>query len=348
MAHFPYLEFSGEPFEIGFAHGRTLRDLIDLQLRETLEAAQKGGGLSREQALAQADAQRSKIADLAPHWLDELRGLAEGAGISFEEAIALQVRPGTGAMPEGCTSFGISGDVTAGGRPLAGQTRDLVPAYRSRMFMILLRPTRGTPILAHSVPGELGGVGINGHGVAVFANSLWGKSGRNWMAPPLLRRAALESASADEAVRKISAMHGPAIGNFLIADQAGHVRNVEILHEGFSLTSCDQGVFVHTNNCLDGRLKACEVEKSPSPGSEGRRVRLDATLRQHVGQLNVTLVKQLLSDHDSQPETICRHARSERDNETTAALIVEPATRRLHISYGPPCEGQFEAYTIAD
>jgi len=48
------------------------------------------------------------------------------------------------------------------------------------MCVLLLRPRGRAALLMHSVPGELGGVGINEHGVAVFANSLWPKAGRNW------------------------------------------------------------------------------------------------------------------------------------------------------------------------
>jgi hypothetical protein len=29
------------------------------------------------------------------------------------------------------------------------------------------------------------------------------------------------------------------------------------------------------------------------------------------------------------------------------AVIVEPASRTLHLSYGPPCEGRFATYTLA-
>ena len=179
--HFPFFEIAGEPYEVGRSHGEQLRDGIHRQLEETLDVARREGGLSRQQALDWAMEQLPKVEALGgPAWIDELRGLADGARISLAEAAALQVRPGTGFMPEGCTSLAVSCDASATGLPLGAQNRDLVPAYRGRMCVLLLRP-RGRPaLLMHSVPGELGGVGINEHGVAVFANSLWPKAGRNW------------------------------------------------------------------------------------------------------------------------------------------------------------------------
>ena len=66
--------------------------------------------------------------------------------------------------------------------------RDLFFGFRERMVVTLIRPTGRAAVLMHTVPGELGGTGLNEHGVALFANSLWARSGRNWMASPLLRR----------------------------------------------------------------------------------------------------------------------------------------------------------------
>jgi hypothetical protein len=128
MDHFPLVAFAGTPYEIGRAHGVRFCDAIRSQVAETLAAADKGGGLAREAALGWALEQLPRIEALGPHWIDELRGLAVGAGISLAEAVALQVRPGTGFMPAGCTSFAACGDATSDGKPLAGQNRDLVPA----------------------------------------------------------------------------------------------------------------------------------------------------------------------------------------------------------------------------
>lgn len=347
MQHFPFFEFAGEPYEVGRGHGEQLRDGIHRQLGETLDIARRQGGLSREQALDWAMEQLPRIEALGGSaWIDELRGLADGAQISLAAAAALQVRPGTGFMPEGCTSLGVSGDASATGQPLGAQNRDLVPTYRGRMCVLLLRP-RGRPsLLMHSVPGELGGVGINEHGVAVFANSLWPRAGRNWQAPPVTRRAILECASADEAVERARAMNGPAVGSFLIIDAAGRIRNLEILPQALAVIARDRGVFAHTNHCLDAAVQPHEIQQLPSPGSPGRCLRMQALLDAHAGRISVEDIKRMLADHTGRPEPICRHATTATEWETTSALIAEPASRRFHLSYGPPCEGKFATYRI--
>ncbi len=153
------------------------------------------------------------------------------------------------------------------------------------MCVLLLRP-RGRPaVLMHSVPGELGGVGINEYGVAVFANSLWPRAGRNWQAPPVTRRAILECASADEVADRVRKMDGPAIGSFLVIDAAGRIRNLEILPQALVVIARDRGVFAHANHCLDATLQPHEVETLPSPGSPGRCARVQALLDAATGRL---------------------------------------------------------------
>jgi isopenicillin-N N-acyltransferase-like protein len=280
-------------------------------------------------------------------WTEELQGLADGAEIPLAGAVALQVRPGTGFMPEGCTALAVSGDAGATGVPLGAQNRDLVPAYRGRMAVLLLRPTGRPAVLMHAVPGELGGVGMNEHGVAVFANSLWAKTGRNWQAPPVTRRALLECASADEAARRACAMDGPAVGSFLVVDATGRIRNLEILPQALAVIARDHGVFAHANHCLDAGLQRHEADISPSPGSPGRCARMQGLLDAAAGRITVEDVKRLLADHTGRPEPICRHAEGAAEWETAAALIAEPAARTLHLSYGPPCEGGFATYRFA-
>jgi hypothetical protein len=348
MLHFPFFEFAGTPYDLGRGQGESLREGIHRQLTEALETASRQGGLSRQEALDWAMEQLPKIEAVGGvAWVDELRWLAEGARISLAEAAALQVRPGTGFMPEGCTSLGVSGDGSAKGLPLGAQNRDLVPAYRGRMCVLLLRP-RGRPaLLMHSVPGEMGGVGMNAHGVAVFANSLWPRAGRSWQAPPITRRAILECASADDAADRVRRMHGPAIGSYLVIDAAGRVRNLEILPQALAVIARDRGAFAHANHCLDATLQPHEVEKLPSPGSPGRCARMQTLLDGAAGRITVEEIKRMLADHASRPEPICRHATTATEWETTSALIAEPASRTLHLSYGPPCEGRFAIYRIS-
>jgi isopenicillin-N N-acyltransferase-like protein len=347
VEHFPCLELTGAPYEIGWSHGERLREAIHLQLQEALGAASRQAGMDRAQALDWSAAQLPRIERVGgADWIAELQGLADGARMSLAEAAALQVRPGTGFMPEACTSVGIACDASATGQALGAQNRDLVPGYRGRMALLYLR-LRGRPaLLMHSVPGEIGGVGMNSQGVAVFANSIWARLGRNWQAPPLTRRAMLECASAEEAAERIRAMDGPAVGSFLVIDRSGRVRNPEILPQGRAVIARDRGVFVHTNHCLDGSLLPHEAERTPAPGSPARCARARHLLEAAAGRISVETLRTILADHAGRPEPICRHAGSTSAWETASCLIADLEARTMLLSYGPPCEGRFATYHL--
>jgi len=122
-------------------------------------------GLTAAAALEWTRQQQPAVETIAPHWIDELQGLAHGAGIHFDEALALQLRPGAGGLPEGCTSFAAVGSATTDRQTICGQNRDLGEPYLHRMFLAAFRPTHGPHILMHCVPGEIGGVGLNFKGV---------------------------------------------------------------------------------------------------------------------------------------------------------------------------------------
>jgi len=343
--YFSFFEFAGEPFELGRAHGEALGEAVRRQAADTLAAA-VAQGMTRETALDWSLEQLRKIERLGPHWIDELRGLAAGAGISLGEAVALQVRPGTGKMIGGCTSIGATGPATADGLPLGAQNRDFFFGFRRRTVIMRLRPVGRTPILMHGVPGELGGTGMNGEGLALFANSLWAQGSRNWMGIPVFRRALLETADAAAAVELARAMDGPAVGSFLLVDAGGRIRNLEIMPERLSVAARDSGVYVHTNHCLDAEQQRLELLPLQSPGSPGRCAAMQASLEAEAGRIDVAAMKRMLAQHTPSLEQICRHATKSGEYETAATSIAETATRRMHVSYGPPCEGRWATYTV--
>ncbi|MCE9606444.1 MAG: C45 family peptidase [Planctomycetia bacterium] len=342
---FPLYEFAGEPYELGRAYGETLTKLIHQTVADTFAMA-AAAGENRAAALAWSAAQLPKIARLAPHLVEELRGIADGARLALDEVVAIQVRPGTGRMRGGCTAIAAAGAATIDGRPLGAQNRDLFPGTRAKMVLTLLRPQGRRPLLMHSVPGELGGTGFNGDGLALFANSLGAKNGRNWMGTPVLRRVLLETADADAAVAAARSLEGPAVGSFLLVDAAGKIRNLEILPERVAVIARDAGTYAHTNHCHDATQQDYELQPLQYPGSIGRCRTMDRALAAVAGRIDVEQMKLLLSQHEPAEETICRHSDIPTEHETAATSIVEPATRTLHISYGPPCEGRFTTYSL--
>src|ERR1700726_2307963 len=90
----PFIRAVGEPFEVGFQHGRARAEALHAFL---------GDGLARINQLAPAPvsleslrpvlaAYWTQIAAAAPRLGEEIDGLAHGAGIPRDLAVLLQVR----------------------------------------------------------------------------------------------------------------------------------------------------------------------------------------------------------------------------------------------------------------
>jgi isopenicillin-N N-acyltransferase-like protein len=98
MNTFPLVEVCGDAYEMGYQHGTQAAALIDKYLILIEKMAAKKRDLLGRKALAF----QPFIEKLNPLLIEEVRGLAAGAAISFAEAMLCQVRTAAASV-EGCT-----------------------------------------------------------------------------------------------------------------------------------------------------------------------------------------------------------------------------------------------------
>lgn len=80
---FPYLAVSGTAYEMGRQHGAQAGDLI----RKYLQWIEFKARLSHEALCRNAMTLLPFIEALSPAYVEEVRGLADGARLRFEEAV---------------------------------------------------------------------------------------------------------------------------------------------------------------------------------------------------------------------------------------------------------------------
>src|SRR5436190_23826065 len=96
---YPFFDARGTPAELGRQHGEQCRESI----RAFLDYLGHTLKLSREQLRARAVRFLSLFEQHCQHLVDEIRGLAEGAGVPPADALAVQVRGELGqSNGEGC------------------------------------------------------------------------------------------------------------------------------------------------------------------------------------------------------------------------------------------------------
>ena len=60
-------------------------------------------------------------------------------------------------------------------------------------------------------------------------------------------------------------------------------------------------------------------------------------------------IKAILSDHDGQPTSICRHPNdhpTSGEDRSVVSVIVEPDAGRMHLTRGNPCDNPYEVYSL--
>jgi hypothetical protein len=133
---FDFLRVRGSNYEIGLQLGEAMKhkipkaidQIFDYELGVFYKLLTKGKNspivpdMTKEKVLKKTLEFLPLFKHYCPGMLDELRGISKGAGISFEEALLLQVRGEVVyAMSAGCTAFALSSTFSMSRRTMPRQ-----------------------------------------------------------------------------------------------------------------------------------------------------------------------------------------------------------------------------------
>ena len=338
---FPLIEVSGSAYEMGFQHGAQAKALV----HRYLLWIERLTGLPRDQLCRNALTFLPYIQRLSPALVEEVRGLAAGAEISFAEAVLCQARAEAGRVRDGgCTAFALTGSVTADGAALAGQNQDLEPEYADVAILLRVRPNDGRPrALIFTFAGQLGYAGMNEHGVVHFANALYDFQWRPGLPHYPLKRCILEQPDVPSCIALISQQQMCSAANIILCDGAGRIGDMEVRPEGSAQFADDHPDWiVHANHYCTVEFAAHETNSLPD--SCPRLDRMRFLIRQHWGAITVESMQQFLADHVGDPAAICRHGAQAMHS--ISGYIAEPAKRLLHVRRGHGCLGSWTTYEV--
>ena len=339
MNAFPLVEVTGNAYEMGYQHGAQAAALVD----KYLLWIEKMAGQPRAALGRKALAFQPFIEKLNPLLIEEVRGLAAGADISFEEAVLCQVRTAAASI-EGCTAFALTGKATRCGQTLAGQNQDLGPEFADVGIVLHLIPTDGRPrAITFTFAGQLGYMGMNECGVAHFANGLGDSKWRLALPHYPIKRTLLEKETVDECLRLLKEHPLCSAANMVFCDGQGHIADVEIRPEGIAVYDDDNpDQRLHTNHYIAPEFAPHETFGMAD--SRPRLERIRALVRQHWGAIDVYTMKAVLADHEGDPGAICRHG--EKGSYSIAGYIADPANKLFHVRRGLGCTGTWTAYEV--
>lgn len=328
MPEFRVVDAAGSPYECGRVHGAAVAGMVRAEVEARL------GGQARDSALRHVGGVESFVKGWAPHLLDEVRGIADGAAIDQRAALWLQWGM---RAPEACTAFAVGPEFTGDGTVYAGQTKDTGPGANERSIVLKVRPNGRPGILSFSYAGHLAQIGIGSTGVSVWGMSLYidaPGSGAN----PLLKRMLLECESVAGMRELAEAISGDNIGAFGFSDADGNVGVLERLPGRQIWLDGGRDSIGHANMIVSpepsDRALDCYPTRCPSAGARHRRV--NEALAERRGGFDVAAGFAILSDQQDHPKSICRETPEVDGILTNSAIVSEPLAGRLHVTYGPP------------
>jgi isopenicillin-N N-acyltransferase-like protein len=350
----PFLKVSGSHREIGRQIGEAMRNEVAHSVnnaRKLLTDAYDTLQLDWDGALIQARKYLPFAEERYPQYVEELRGISEGAGVNFYDLVMVNSMEAvtTDALHlTKCTSFAVNQDRTANGKVLIAHNEDWVPEDEGDIYVIQARPDHEAPFLAMSYGGLLPNIGLNAHGIAQCCDSVYPTDSRIGIPRVIASRAVLAAQTPGEAIRRTLVSKRAAGYNHLIVHESGELYSVEVSAKRFAILYGENGQIVHTNHFLDKDMRAIE---SDSDELIATRVRYFRALRllNATEQHTIKTLQQIQKDHINYPDSICNHAEDgdPLDREKTiTALTIDLTSRQIHAAWGNPCTSSFCTFQL--
>lgn len=352
---FKEITISGTPYERGQTYGQLCRDEIGMSMKGYAVLYEGTKGLSWEEARKLSEYYLSLTRDFAPDYVEEMQGIADGAGVDLQDIAALNIRTEIMyAQPSkidasACTCLSVMGPATEGGRVIAAQNWDYTRLLRDAVVIVhVQQEDKPNFVMVAEGAGMIGGIGMNDCGVAVTLNALKSSAPCQGIPFHVRLRAMLEAENLSDAYVKGS--HAPtSVGNMIVTHKDGVAIDFEMDARTVEPLIPNDGVLMHTNHYIGPKMYlANDVNHMGS--TYIRLQRLQTLVKECHGKITVEDVKRMLSDHAGYPYSICDHEDPKypvvmRDD-TNFAIIMDLTENCMHLAYANPCENEFLKYYI--
>jgi isopenicillin-N N-acyltransferase-like protein len=364
------IELSGSPHDRGVQYGR-----------QAAREIARGVGHYGAQAKA-LDVDDHRLAQMVrdylpvlesfdPRQIEEMRGVAAGAGVGFEQIVLLNARTELFqfalrpallesvkvTVPDGCTGVVV--------RPEAARDRQLIHAhnwdwkYESAESCVILRIRNedGPDILTFTEAGALARFGLNSRGICISANGLECDRDYRRAGVPLalIRRKMLEQAHLSLALRIAYCTPKSGSNNIIVSHGAsGLVYNFECAPDETFMVEPRNGLLVHANHWLSPialtKLQECGMADAPSTFYRDLRAR--EALAAKAGDVTVDDVIGVMLDDFETPWSICYPPRPSSPSNptsiyvTVATLIMRPILGEMRVAMLPALDKRFTHYNL--
>jgi isopenicillin-N N-acyltransferase like protein len=326
------------------------------------------------------------MAAFRPAYLEEMRGIADGAGLDPIDVLAVNVR--TEVMysakarqapikqpPAECTAFacvpapgqpgqpgavpGQPGAVpgqpgTAPGQPgatIIGQNWDWLLHSAQTLVVLEVRQDEGPDFVTVVEAGLLAKAGMNAAGLGLVTNAMVTDAdlGEPGLPYHVLLRALLDCATIAEALRVLAAAPRSSSANYLLAHASGTAVNIEAAPGDFTRLYPlypEDGVLRHTNHFLAPSIACTDLALWAMHSTVGRLQRLQAAATART----LDDFQTVLADHADYPYSICAHPDPAEhpceQGATIASVLMDLTARQIWLAAGNPCQTPYDQLKI--
>jgi isopenicillin-N N-acyltransferase like protein len=369
------IRVEGTHYERGRQYGAQARAQVHLSVQAYQRVFAHYAGWDWPSVRRAAAAFEAPIAAFRPAYLDEMRGIADGAGLDAADVLAINVRTEVmyaakarqaplaaraRELPAECSAFAVvPAPRAAGGQAatLIGQNWDWLLHSAQTLIVLEARPDDGPAFVTVVEAGLLAKVGLNAAGLGLVTNALVtdADTGAPGLPYHVLLRAILDCATVTEALGVLQAGMRSSSANYLIAHASGAALDVEAAPGDFTRLYPQfpgHGLLLHTNHFLSPRLHPVDVSLWAMPSSAVRLQRLRAGATGcAAGSGTLDGFRALLADHADYPHSICYHP-DPRDHPleqgaTIASVLMDLTARRLWLAPGNPCQAPYSELDLS-
>lgn len=350
---FPTIIASGTPYEIGYIHGKEAKKQVDVSIETYKAMFWDYSQISWENACRYAETFIPVIEEYDPDYMEEIRGLAEGSGYSLNEILALNVRSeivlqGKQVVDaigrDGCTSFVFTADVTEERRIMLGQNWDWKESEKAGCIILHIRQATKPNITMVTETGIIGKIGYNSTGIGITLNALGSDMKVEGKTIPLhiVMRGVLDSHTLSDAIRASTRMNMACCAHFMLGSAKGEGVSLEIGPGDHDAVYAERGFLAHTNHFIHPRLDYVkDTTRISLPDTFLRLGRIRTIVRNLGRKVGVADIKDMMKDHTSYPDSICRHDDMlEPEGKwlcTIFSIIMDLEREEMYFAPGNPC-----------
>jgi isopenicillin-N N-acyltransferase-like protein len=353
----------GTSYQRGQQYGRQAAARVRLSVQAYRQAFAHFAGWDWDTVRREAARFEAPVGKFRPAYLEEMRGIADGAGLDLTDVLAINVRtevmysakarqaPRTPSpLPAECSALARVPAPGTKDPVIIGQNWDWLLHAARTLVVLEARPDDGPDFVTVVEAGLLAKAGMNAAGLGLVTNALVTDAdvGEPGLPYHVLLRAVLDCATVTEAVRVLQAAPRSSSANYLVAHASGAALDIEAAPGDFTrlypLYPRD-GLLLHTNHFLAERIDPVDLSLWAMPTSAVRLQRLRAAQATTLDGFRA-----LLADHADYPNSVCAHPNPAdhpaEQGATIASVLMDLNARRLWLAAGHPCQLPHEPLDI--